>query len=175
MTPKIIFRDLNPAVVAAIQAVFPEWDVACSSIWDAPPADIVVSPANCTGRMDGGIDQVYIDRFGWQLEMRLMRDIRIHYSGVLPIGKAHLITTYDPSLPLLICAPTMPWPPCDVASTQNAYLAFMGALECAMTEGVKAISRAPVVLLPGLATATGGMPAPVFAAQMKAAWDQFFV
>lgn len=173
--PTVKFRDRNPAVATAVTAVFPEWDVRCDDIWTGIPADIIVSPANCTGRMDGGIDQVYIWRFGWQLEARLMRDIVQLYGGRLPIGQAHLITTYDPradAIPLMISAPTMDWPPGPVPHTDNAYLAFKGALQCALSEGLKALGRMPVLLVPGLATAVGHMPGDVCAAQMRRAWDE---
>ena len=168
--PRVIFRDLNPEVVAPMREAFPEWDVQCTNIWNAPPADIVVSPANCIGRMDGGIDQVFINRFGWQLEHRLMRDIVSLYGGRLAIGRAHLITTYDAELPLMICAPTMAWPPGNVAHTDNAFLAFGAALQCAITKGAQALGRMPTMLVPGLATATGRMPGPVCAKQMRQAW-----
>lgn len=168
----VIFRDVNPEVVGPVREAFPEWDVACRDIWDAPAVDIIVSPANVTGRMDGGIDQIYINRFGWQLEKRLMRDIVNVHDGRLPIGQARLITTYDVGIPLMICAPTMEWPPGNVAHTDNAYLAFEATLECALTEGVKALGREPTLLVPGLATATGRMPGYRCAEQMRRAWDE---
>lgn len=175
MTPLVKFRDLNPGLVQAVAATFPEWDVKVGPIFSAAPADIIVSPANVTGRMDGGIDQVYINRFGWQLEARLQRDIKTLYGGHLPIGQAHLITTYDErpdAIPLMICAPTMLWPPGYVGNTENAYQAFHAALRCALTEGVKALGRPPVILTPGLATATGGMTVTTAAQQLRRAWDE---
>lgn len=171
---KFIFRDNNPCVVEPVKMLFPEWDVACRDIFDPSiKADIIVSPANVTGRMDGGIDQIYINRFGWQLEKRLMRDIQNVYGGRLPIGKAHLITTYDKDIPLMICAPTMEWPPHDVSRTENAYLAFKAVIKCAKTEGVKALERCPTILFPGLGTATGRMPGGVFAHQIRKAWEEY--
>lgn len=175
MQATVKFRDRNPHVASAVAAAFPEWDVRCDDIWTGSPADIIVSPANVLGRMDGGIDQVYIDRFGWQLEARLQRDIKTMYNGHLPIGCAHLITTYDNEVPLMICAPTMNWPPGYVGNTENAYQAFRAALRCALTEGVKALGRAPVLLVPGLATATGRMSGDVCAAQLRRAWDEVLV
>lgn len=172
---KVIFRDLNGRLCDEIARLFPEWDVACDDIFSScAGADILVSPANVTGRMDGGIDQVYINRFGWQLEARLMRDIRAIHNGHLPVGSARLITTYDESLPLMICAPTMAWPPGDVSGTQNAHLAFAAVIRCALSEGVKALDRVPVLLVPGLCTATGRMSAKDCAIQMRAAWDDEF-
>lgn len=175
--PKVFFRDINPQVVNAIREAFPEWDVRCAHVFDVENVDIVVSPANCIGRMDGGIDQIYINRFGWQLERRLMRDVKDVYNGHLDIGQAHLITTYDkaPSpIELMISAPTMEWPPGPVNHTQNAYLAFSAVLRCAITEGVKALERTPVLLVPGLATSTGLMTGPQCATQMRRAWDEAF-
>ncbi len=171
---KFIFRDNNPEVVNPVRKMFPEWDVACRDIFDPEvKADIIVSPANVTGRMDGGIDQTYINRFGWQLEARLMRDILKIHNGRLPIGEARLITTYDQEIPLMICAPTMEWPPHDVSRTQNAYLAFKAVIQCARTEGIKALGKTPTILFPGLGTATGRMPGNIFASQIKKAWEEY--
>ena len=168
---KVIFRDLNPAVVAAVKAVFPDWDNSVADIFSVGSADIIISPANVIGRMDGGIDQIYINRFGWQLEARLMRDIRNVYGSHLDIGKAHLITTYDERFPLMISAPTMEWPPGDVSRTENAYLAFRAALICAASEGAKALGRdVQTLLVPGMCTLTGRMEPDVFARQLRNAW-----
>lgn len=170
---KVIVRDHHSALVDALKQLVPEWDCAAGDIWSAPPADILVSPANCIGRMDGGIDQVYIWRFGWQLEKRLMRDILKLHGGRLSIGQAHLITTYDTALPLMVCAPTMDWPPGNVSGTLNAHKAMLGALRCAHTEGGKALGKEPTMLVPGLATGCGGM-APIDAAhQMAGAWCDY--
>lgn len=171
---KVIVRDHHAALISELQRLVPEWDCKVGDIFDVPDCvDIIVSPANCTGRMDGGIDQAYIWRFGWQLEARLMRDIHTLYSGRLPVGKAHLITTYDAAIPLMVCAPTMAWPPGDVSKTNNAHLAMLAALRCAFTEGFKALGREATVLVPGLATGTGRMPATTAAAQMAEAWKEF--
>lgn len=175
---KVVFRDLNSSgVVDAVKALLPEWDAAVGDIFSSgQPVDILVSPANVTGRMDGGIDQVYINRFGWQLEHRLMRDIRAVHGGCLRIGEARLITTYDDTvnpIPLMICAPTMTWPPADISKTNHAYLAMRAILQCAAAEGVKALGREPTLLLPGLGTATGRMTGRTCAEQMRRAWDEF--
>lgn len=169
---KVIFRDINPLVSDAVAELFPEWDVACGPIFRDTKADILVSPANVSGRMDGGIDQVYINRFGWQLEVRLMRDIQMIHKGHLHIGHARLISTYDADIPMMICAPTMAWPPGDVSKTNNAYFAFRAVLECALGDGVKALGRMPTLLVPGLCTATGRMSGRQCAEQMRRAWDE---
>lgn len=173
---QLTLRTTDAVLAGALRALFSDLAgmvlVEHAHIFSTECADIVVSPANSTGRMDGGLDQVLIDRFGWQLEHRLMRDIRVKYAGRLPVGRAHLITTYDRHLPLMICAPTMDWPPGDVSQTDNAFLAFRAALHCAMTEGVMALNgRAPHILASGMATGVGRMPAHVAANQMRRAWD----
>lgn len=171
---KVIFRDNNHSgIVEHIRRMLPEWDTEVGDIWTglAKGANILVSPANCTGRMDGGIDQVYINRFGWQLEHRLMRDIRNVYAGKLPVGMAHLITTYDDAIPLMVCAPTMDWPPGDVSKTDNAYHAMRAIIDCVRVQGHMALGATePVVLMPGLCTATGAMSGLNAARQIWAAW-----
>jgi len=174
---KVYFRDLRHDVVEAVRKAFPEWDAARDHIFSVPEADIVISPANCIGRMDGGIDLVYTNRFGWQLQNRLMREIQTEYGGKLPIGQAHLIYTNDTHpepIRWMISAPTMDWPPGDVSDTDNAYLAFSGALRCALFDGVQVLGREPVLLMPGLATTTGLMTGEQCAQQLRRAWDEVY-
>lgn len=176
--PHIKFRDLNPGVVLFVKESFPEWDASVGDILGGAPADAIVSPANCIGRMDGGIDGLYVRRFGWQLQARLAHHLVENHggrddlgrlngsSGRVEIGNATAIHTGHPLLPLMIMAPTMDWPPGEVAQTQNAYLAMRAVLLLARLAGVKSI------LMPGLATATGRMSGEVCAAQMRRAWDE---
>lgn len=168
---KIIFRDLNPEVVTAVKKAIPEWDTACSDIFSAGPADFLISPGNVTGNMDGGIDLVYVKRFGWQIHDRLMGEIKRNHGGILPIGKARVITTYDKEIPLLICAPTMNWPPHVVSHTQNASLAFAAALDAADSLAIE--HRNYTVLMPGLGTLTGRMSPETFANQVALVWAEY--
>lgn len=166
---KIIFRDLNPAVVAAVRGVFidvPQFDVATGDIFSAGPADAIISPANSHGVMDGGIDLVYLRHFGFWLEQSVMRKISELSGGILPVGHAIVVDTADPGIPRMISAPTMivPGP---VPQSRNAYLAFGAALKAARERGFK------TVLCPGLATLTGRMEPTTSARQMREAWDKF--
>lgn len=173
MTVTVIFRDRNPAVAAAVASAAPQWNVAQGDIFSVVPADFIVSPANCIGRMDGGIDLAYVHRFGWQIEARLMRDIKMLHGGKLAIGKAHAITTYDPVIPMMISAPTMDWPPGDVSASDNAYLAFKAALLCAIEVGQQVSpGDTPTIITPGLCTLTGRMPPQRCAEQMVRAWKE---
>lgn len=174
MNPRIIFRDKDHRVAAAVAAIAPdEWNVAAGDIFSVVPADFIISPANCIGRMDGGIDLIYTQRFGHQIELRLMRDIKMLFGGKLPIGKAHAITTYDPLIPMMISAPTMDWPPGDVSASDNAYRAFKAALQCAIAVGQQVNpGHSPTIITPGLCTLTGRMPPQVCAEQMVRAWRE---
>lgn len=74
------------------------FDVAC---------DAVVSPGNSFGFMGRGVDLLYLQRFGNELEERLRRVIRTHHHGELLVGGAAILATDDPVIPYLIAAPSM--------------------------------------------------------------------
>jgi O-acetyl-ADP-ribose deacetylase (regulator of RNase III) len=133
-------------------------------------ADAIVSPANSFGYMDGGIDLVYIQRFGWELQGRLQSHLREQHDGELPVGQATIIETFDMEIPYLVSAPTMRVP-MDVSSSLNAYLAFRAAIRAIRQHN--SISAKPIrsVLCPGLCTAVGRMPADLAAKQMAAAYS----
>lgn len=67
----------------------------------------LVSPANSYGWMDGGIDRLYTDYFGLQLQARLQAQIDETRGGKLEVGAALLLRTGDQRIPFLISAPTM--------------------------------------------------------------------
>jgi O-acetyl-ADP-ribose deacetylase (regulator of RNase III) len=133
------------------------------------PVDAVVSPANCFGFMDGGIDRVYTQRFGKQLETRLRDLIRLDWNGELPIGLAVVVETGDPTTPYLISAPTMR-APVNVAQTLNAYLAFRAVLRAVRRLNETKPGAVRGVACPGLGTGTGEMPTGICAKQMHAAY-----
>jgi multimeric flavodoxin WrbA len=68
-------RDINIEVVEAWGHHFKDIDEVKISVGDifelTANVDAIVSPANSFGYMDGGIDRVYLDRFGWELQDRL--------------------------------------------------------------------------------------------------------
>jgi O-acetyl-ADP-ribose deacetylase (regulator of RNase III) len=167
----VIFRDTNQTLALAVKNKFPNWDVATGDIFSAK-APLLFSPANTIGRMDGGIDQVFINRFGWQLEARLMRDIKKLYDGQLPIGKAHFITTYDTCYEGLICAPTMSWPPGDITGTDNVYKSLLAAFKCAH-QSSEVLCQDNSVLMSGFGTLTGNVSVSDYVAQAKRAWEEY--
>jgi O-acetyl-ADP-ribose deacetylase (regulator of RNase III) len=135
----------------------------------AGAADAIVSPANSFGYMDGGIDLVYIQRFGWELQSRLQSHLKVQHDGELPVGHAAIVETLDAEIPYLISAPTMRIP-MDVSDTLNAYLSFRAAIRAVKQHNIENTNQIRSVLCPGLCTAIGRMPADLAAKQMATAY-----
>ena len=127
-------------------------------------ADAILSPANSFGFMDGGIDLLYSNFFGWELQDRLQKSIREEHAGEVPIGCALVVPTDHDRIPLLVSAPTMRVPG-DISDTVNVYLAFRAALLA-----VRGSTRIKSLLSPALGTGIGGMSARRAARQMHAAY-----
>ena len=127
--------------------------------------DALVSPANSFGYMDGGLDLLISERFGWDLEKRVRERILTAHCGELLVGEALVVETNDPAIPWLISAPTMRVP-MRVENTVNAFLAFRAVLRTARAH--PAIEH---VLCPGLGTGEGRMDPKTCARQMRRAWD----
>lgn len=166
-------RDLDEQLVDAWKRSFtgiPEVQPGQGDIF-AVKADVLISPANCFGFMDGGIDRIYSQRLGWHLQERVQALLRRDYEGELPIGMAVIVETDHPDYPYLISAPTMRVP-VDVSTTLNAYLAFRAALRLITRVNQERPGTIASVLCPGLATGTGGLPATICARQMHAAYRQ---
>ncbi|MEM7151308.1 MAG: macro domain-containing protein [Myxococcota bacterium] len=168
----VVLRDRNQAIVDAWTRHFgslDEVEIGRGDIFDVE-ADAIVSPANSFGYMDGGIDAVYLDRFGAGLQHRLQTHLREHHYGELAIGQAVIVETVDSRMPWLVSAPTMRVP-MPVPHTVNAYLAFRAALIAVVEHNARSQSKIERVLCPGLATAIGRMSPERCATQMRLAWD----
>lgn len=140
------------------------FDVAC---------DAVVSPANSFGFMDGGIDALYVDRFGVEVQTRLRRLILDRHHGELLIGNAEVVETGDLAQPFLIAAPTMRVPMVLRPETVNPYLATRAVLLLArhgtLPTGEPLSDRLRTIAFPGMGTGVGRVPAELCARQMRAA------
>jgi O-acetyl-ADP-ribose deacetylase (regulator of RNase III) len=166
---------LQPELAAAWRAAFA--DVPAVKIIEgdilAASGDAIVSPANSFGYMDGGLDRLYSEHFGWEPEKRVRDVILRDHHGELPVGQAIVVETGHPQVRFLISAPTMRVPS-DVSGTVNAYLAFRAVLRAveAHNASAAAVVRAPMVtvLCPGLGTGEGRMPAARCATQMREAY-----
>lgn len=166
-------RDLNSAMVLAWRRAFAGCEGVEVSGGDifGERADAIVSPANSFGYMDGGIDLVYSQFFGWDLQTRLQERLRNEHHGELPVGSALVIETRHAEIPWLVSAPTMRIPMA-VPDTVNAWLAFRATLRAVQAHNA-ANPRKPIqsLLCPGLCTAVGRMPPERSARQMRHAWD----
>jgi O-acetyl-ADP-ribose deacetylase (regulator of RNase III) len=139
----------------------------------AQTADALVSPANSFGYMDGGIDLLYSQFFGWQLETRLKQMLLTHYYGELPVGQAVIVSTEHKKIPFLISAPTMRIPS-NIQNTVNVYLAFRAALIAVLEHNKTSKQQIKSVLCPGLGTGVGGLEPEIAAKQMRFAYDAIF-
>lgn len=159
----------------------PEVSASCGDIFTEGPhldVDAIVSPANSFGFMDGGIDFVYSEYFGWGIGDLLREYLWQNHQGELLVGQAVVIDMRQTNpkhpdqqkrvnrTPYMISAPTMRVPS-NVANTVNAYLAFVATLRIAKQHGFKSI------LCPGLATNVGRMPHDVCAVQMYEAYKHY--
>ena len=98
MTPVIYhLRDRGEAQVTAWKRYFAEVVEVKPAVGDifGEPVDAVVSPANCFGFMNGGIDKVYTQRFSKRIERKLRAILASDWDGELPIGLAVLVETDD--------------------------------------------------------------------------------
>jgi len=124
--------------------------------------------------MDGGIDLVYSEYFGWNLENELQKNIQEKYNGEIPVGVATIIETNNKKIKYLISAPTMRIPE-DVSNTLNAYLAFRASLIEIIKFNKNSKQNIKSVLCPGLGTLTGNISPKKCAQQMKFAYDSIIL
>jgi O-acetyl-ADP-ribose deacetylase (regulator of RNase III) len=164
-------RDRGEAQVEAWRKCFAGVAAVQPSVGDilGVPVDAVVSPANCFGFMNGGIDRVYSEHFGWHIQDRLRDLLAREWDGELPIGLAVLLETGHPDTPYLISAPTMR-APVSVSQTLNAYLAFRAVLRVVARKNREQPGAIRSVACPGLGTGTGEMPPTLCARQMYEAY-----
>ena len=131
--------------------------------------DAVVSPANSFGFMDGGLDLLLSERFGWDLQDRVMKAIQSRPMRELLIGEAIIVPTEDLRVPWLIAAPTMRVP-MRIRNSIHAYLAMKAILIAAKShQGEVPITH---VAIPGLGTGVGHLAPQVSAAQMAKAYRE---
>jgi O-acetyl-ADP-ribose deacetylase (regulator of RNase III) len=150
------------------------------SIFDIE-CDAVVSPANSFGFMDGGIDMLYSQRFGWGVQGRLQQAILERHHGELLVGTAEIVETYDVDIPYLIAAPTMRVPMV-LRESVNPYLAAR-AVFLLLTQGTMPVgpyAGEPIadvintVAFPGLGTGVGRIGPNICARQMQEAIEEVF-
>jgi O-acetyl-ADP-ribose deacetylase (regulator of RNase III) len=156
-------------------------DIDCVAVHQGSVLDIqcdaVVSPANSFGFMDGGIDALYVEVFGPQIQDRVRWAILTRHYGELLVGQADIVETGHPSPPFLIAAPTMRVPMALGRETINPYLATRAVLRLishgSFADGPYAGQRIAdhlrVLAFPGMGTGVGRVPAEACARQVRAA------
>lgn len=167
-----ILRDLEPQLIQAWEEAFlncSDVDVSRGDILTAD-ADAIVSPANSFGFMDGGLDLVYSQAFGWDLEAAVREALFRDYDGELPVGQALLVPMSHPRFRYLICAPTMRVPH-RVDKTVNSYLAFRAIMRATREHNATRPDPIHAVACPGLGTGVGAMPPRRCALQMREAYE----
>ena len=166
-TITVILCAISAELSAAWEEAFldiPQVRVANRSILEVE-ADALVSPANSFGYMDGGLDLIYSEHFGWDLEKRVRKVILDEHFGELPVGQAVVVPTGGGLQNWLISSPTMRVP-MNVERTANAHLAFRAVLAAAIDH-----PQISSVACPGLGTGEGRMPPRRCALQMRYAWE----
>lgn len=177
----IVLTSVEPALADAWEQFCGDLDgvsVHHGSIFDLS-VDAVVSPANSFGFMDGGIDMLYTQHFGWHVQERLQDTIREKHFGELLVGAAEIVETDDADLPFLVAAPTMRVPMV-LRDTVNPYLAARAALllvkhgvfSHGTYAGEKVSDYVDSVAFPGLGTGVGGVGPITCAHQVRAAIEE---
>jgi O-acetyl-ADP-ribose deacetylase (regulator of RNase III) len=170
---KVFLIDRSQPLVDCWKAQFadcPEVEAIAGDYFQRP-ADAIVSPANCFGIMDGGLDLVIRDQLGFPVERKVQDLIDEKYHGELPVGSAEVVETGNPRWRYLIVAPTMRIPE-PIQFTINAYLAFRAAL-VAVQNYNRGLGRREFdsLVCCGLGTGIGQVGANKCAMQMRAAYQ----
>lgn len=173
---KFKFIDINPKLTEAWSKVFEdieEVEVITGSIFDHK-SDVIISPANSFGFMNGGIDFSISKNLGWGIEKKVQAKIREEFFGELLIGQSLIVETEHKDFPYLISAPTMRTP-MTIHRSPNVYLAMKAILTLLLfgkfEDGVEIKERVKSVAIPGLGTGVGQMLPLVCARQMRLAWE----
>lgn len=135
-----------------------------------PDVSAIVSPANCFGVMDGGIDIFYMQLFpGIQLRVQKRIEsfgITTHLGrSILPVGSAINVET-DGGV-TIVCVPTM-FLPEDIRGTENVYWATRGLLNL-----LHLAQSTGVVAVPCMGTGCGKLTASESASQVRRAFDDY--
>ena len=168
---KFILADINAEMVEAWMEEFKEYDnfeFYCGDIFDKK-ADLIVSPANSFGFMNGGIDLAYSKKMGWHIQNKLQERIKSEFDGELLIGQSCLVETDYEDFPVMIAAPTMRVP-MYLNGSPNVYLAAKAIFLAA-----KRYKDSASCLIPGLGTGTGYVPYKMCAHKMKLAYEDFYL
>jgi O-acetyl-ADP-ribose deacetylase (regulator of RNase III) len=172
---KFILADYNKELIEAWKEEFKEYDnfeFYCGDVFDKN-ADLLGSPANSFGFMNGGIELAYSNKMGWHIQEEFQRRIKEEFDGEILVGQACVIETGFQQFPNIILAPTMRVP-MYLDGTPNVYLSakaiFLAAKRFEMNN-----SGSLTCLIPGLGTGTGYVPFKTCAQKMRMAYEDFYL
>lgn len=171
MAHKFILADRHPALVEAWQEEFKNYtnfEFYAGDVFDKR-ADVIVSPANSFGFMDGGIDLAYSKKMGWHVQKKVQEKIKEDFNGELLVGQALIVPTDYEQFPYLLSAPTMRVP-MFLHGTPNVYLASR-----AIFLTVKSMHENTSVLIPGLGTGVGSVFFSQCAQRMRMAYEDYYL
>lgn len=169
MTIKLTLIDDNFEVVHEWRKAFnnySEVEIIEGNILDHAQ-NTVVSPANCSGHMDGGIDAIYTKYFGPIVQNRVQENISMLHENKLEIGRALIVKTNDTKIKYLISAPTMDMP--GPIPKENVFLAFTAVLNCALTNK----NIVEHIFCPGLGSGVGHVLPELVAQEMLRAYTLY--
>ncbi len=144
---QLVLVDTDPVLVDHWKrefAAFSEVEVVWGHILPLAQ-NAIVSPANSYGIMDGGIDLLYLQYFGMQVQDRVLDAISRRQEGYLPVGASLVVKTDHPKIPYLVVSPAMLVP--EPVPPANSFFAMSAALRAASSHA--GITR---VYCPGLGT-----------------------
>ncbi len=173
--PNIILFDRRPDIVEAWDDAFADVDtVVLSTVADfrTLTGDIIVSPANSFGFMNGGIDYAYsmfFDKGEDTIQGRVQELIKRDFGGELLIGQALKVYTDNPMFPILVAAPTMRLP-MKITDPADVFLATRAALRIAVNVQ-STTSKSITILIPGMGTGAGMIPPDFCADHMRKAYN----
>ncbi len=181
---KIILTSVEDSLAKAWQEFCGDLDfveIHPGSILDVE-CDAIVSPANSFGFMDGGIDAIYLNHFGYELQNKVRKQIFEYHDGELVVGNADVVETEDKRIPFLVIAPTMRVPMV-LTNSVNPYLAARAVLVLIKSgnflsgsfEGEEISEHIQTVAFPGLGTGVGRIGFNTCAHQMRKAIDDILL
>ncbi|WP_444997381.1 macro domain-containing protein [Aliikangiella sp. IMCC44359] len=173
MIAKLTIIDFNSTMVEECAHAFSDYDNVelIEGDFFSAPADMLVSPANSFGFMDGGLDLAIRNHLGTSLEVNVRNVIQTDFAGELPIGSSIIVKTLNKNWPYLGVAPTMRVPS-NINGTLNVYYAFRSMMLEIIKFNKKRRTPIKSVVFPGMGTGIGGMSERKSAMQMAFAYKQ---
>lgn len=174
---KIVLADTKSELTHWWEKDFREFSDVSVHHGDIFEADgnVLVSPANSFGFMNGGLDLLISEYLGWYVQDKVQNHIELFEDGELLVGQAFSVKLKHDKFSHLICAPTMRVP-ARINGTVNAYLATLATLREAYL--LDSVDRRPTidvkVVIPGMGTGVGALEPRICSRQMLQAYSDFW-